>query len=57
MDYDGNVNSQPAEEGQQSSPPNNDDGIRFNLGFVKTPPGVLMVVNIVCLSLTIHFRV
>ena len=36
----------PATQGQQGPPPSN-DGIKFSTRFIRTLPGVLMIVNIV----------
>lgn len=36
----------PATQGQEGPPPSN-DGIKFSTRFIRTLPGVLMIVNIV----------
>jgi len=41
------------EDGKSSGAPSGDTegrGIRFSLGFVRTPPGICLVVNIVCVN-------
>ena len=45
MDYDGNVETGGTPAPDQSA--SSDEGMKFSLAFVRTPPGLLMVINIV----------